>query len=165
MFRKDLLTLLESSGYETSKYTFEAGKDNVFTLKSKIFKRFIENSSIFESGDKKLYKLYFDKKLYGFLLKGKSENIYQLVSPRNLSNLLKSLFSGNESIVEVLSEIENPIDMKLEEIISIYKENLVDWFIPDHTKFLKYFEEKFKLDGSFSIEEVAKVNIKTEMAS
>ena len=165
LFRRDLLNLLESSGYETSKYTFEAGKDNVFTLRSKIFRNFIENSSIIENGDKKLYKLYFNKKLYGFLLKGNSENSYQLASPRNLSNLLNSLFSGNECLVEVLSEIENPLDMKLEEIISIYKENLVDWFIPDHTKFLKYFDKKFKIDGSFSIEEVAKVNIKTEMAT
>lgn len=165
LFRKDILNMLESFDYDTTSYTFEAGKDNVFTLKSNIFKTFIEKSSIVEKGSQKLYKLYSDNQLYGFLLKGISEDKYQLISPRNLSNLLSSLFSGKENKVEILSEINDPNNLELSSLIAIYKENLVDWFIPDHSKFLKYLDKEYNHESSFSIEAVANINLKTEKVS
>ena len=165
LFRKDMLDMLESFGYKTTSYTFEAGKDSVFTLKSNIFKKFIEKSSIVEKGTQKLYKLYSDNQLYGFLLKDTNENKYQLVSPRSLSNLLNSLFSGKENKVEILSEIDDPKTLQLSSLIEIYKNCLVDWFIPDHSKLLKYFDKEYNHESSFSIEAVSYINLKTERAS
>ena len=165
LFRKDMLGLLSSFGYDVNDYTFEAGQDNVFTLKSNIFKEFITKESIIENGNQKLYKIYSNKQLYGFLVKKNDESLYKLVSPRNLSNLLESLLSGKENKVEILAEIENPKALNLNEIILIYKDKLIDWFIPDHSQFLKFPTTKEIEEYELSIEFVANINLKTDKAS
>ncbi|MDB4604168.1 helicase-related protein [Acidimicrobiia bacterium] len=157
-FRKSMLEMLENFGFNIDKYTYKAGEKNVFTLRSNILKNLIENLSMKNAGTYTISKILYEKKLYGFVLKKASEDYHHLVSPRDLDKIFEGLFSGQKVKINIISKIEQLSNFELQDLVTIYKDNLVEWFLPNHSNFLKYFDKKYINSGRVSIEKISTID-------
>ena len=121
-------------------------------------KNLIENLSMKNAGTYTISKILYEKKLYGFVLKKASEDYHHLVSPRDLDKIFEGLFSGQKVKINIISKIEQLSNFELQDLVTIYKDNLVEWFLPNHSNFLKYFDKKYINSGRVSIEKISTID-------
>lgn len=165
LFRQAMLDLLNKFDIDTEGLTHEAGEMNVFTLRNLKFKEFITKSIIRDQGEYVLSKLFYDQKLYGFVLNKVDDQIYYLVNPRNLNLILESLFSNTKNTVESLKQIYDIQNLNVHEIISAYKNNLHDWFLPNHSSFIKYFDKRFSFNNNLQLKKVSKIDVHIDIVN
>ena len=158
-FRKDLINLLSQFDIETSDLTHEAGEMNVITLRNRKFKDFITKAIVRDKGDYELSKLLCGEKLYGFLINRVGSQSYYLLNPRKLNLILESLFSSKKNKIETIKEFKDIQDLNLEDIVSVYKNTLQDWFLPSHSTFIKYFDKRYSTNSPLHLEKVSKIDI------
>lgn len=157
-FRKRMLNIISKSGLSVQDYSSKAGEDNVFTFRSRVLKDFIETMKISSEGKFIAYKLLYQKKLYGFVIYSEDSDSYYLISPRNLPELLDSLYFNKLSELTYIKKLDLS-SKKLKNIIFAYKNNLKEWFLPDHTYFSKNNEKYSDDDEEFTLERLANLNI------
>ena len=158
-FRKDLINLLSQFDIETSDLTHEAGEMNVITLRNRKFKDFITKAIVRDKGDYELSKLLCGEKLYGFLINRVGGQSYYLLNPRKLNLILESLFSSKKNKIETIKEFNDIQDLNLEDIVSVYKNTLQDWFLPSHSTFIKYFDKRYSTNSPLHLEKVSRIEI------
>ena len=163
-FRERLLHVISKAGISTDEYTNKAGEENVVTFKSKILKEFMEKMKVSSKGNFVLYKLFSNKKLYGFVVNKEETDFYYLISPRNLPEILDAIYFDDVPELNYIQELDLN-NKKLVNIISIYKNKLQEWFIPDHNYFTKDTEDYDTDINDYTLERFSNINIKLKSSN
>lgn len=163
-FRERMLNIISKAGIFIGDYTYKAGEDNVFTFKSKLLKDFMEKMKFSSKGKFILYKLISNKKLYGFVINEEGTDFYYLISPRNLPEILDAIYFDDIPELSFIHRLDIN-EKKLADVISVYKNKLQEWFIPDHNYFSKEIETHDKNINEYTLERFVNVNIKLKSSN
>ena len=124
----------------------------------------MEKMKVSSKGNFVLYKLFSNKKLYGFVVNKEETDFYYLISPRNLPEILDAIYFDDVPELNYIQELDLN-NKKLVNIISIYKNKLQEWFIPDHNYFTKDTEDYDTDINDYTLERFSNINIKLKSSN